>query len=283
MRSFRNLKNMRELIETVSRELSADSSEAGQIIAAILMRRPHELYLVNEVSNDDRMAVLSGVGNLKRGMPLEYVTGNVQFREHCLRIDSGVFIPRAETEYLVELIQKRMRKDPDKILEIGTGCGAISIGLSSIYPNASVIATDISSRAIDNAIKNVRDRGLEHRIGLIRCDTYNGIGGIFNLIVSNPPYIPRSRIDQLPKSVREYEPLLALDGGYNGAEYTQKLILEGRDFLLSDGVMALEIDEEAIEILSGFLENENIGPFSFVKDLYGQDRYLFIGALNEKS
>jgi release factor glutamine methyltransferase len=283
MRSFRNLKNMRELIETVSRELSADSSETGQIIAAILMRRPHELYLVNEVSNDDRMAVLSGVGNLKRGMPLEYVTGNVQFREHCLRIDSGVFIPRAETEYLVELIQKRMRKDPDKILEIGTGCGAISIGLSSIYPNASVIATDISSRAIGNAIKNVRDQGLEHRIGLIRCDTYHGIGGIFDLIVSNPPYIPRSRIDQLPRSVREYEPLLALDGGYNGAEYTQRLILEGRDFLLSDGVMALEIDEEAIEILSGFLENENIGPFSFVKDLYGQDRYLFIGALNEKS
>ncbi|MDH4211594.1 MAG: peptide chain release factor N(5)-glutamine methyltransferase [candidate division WOR-3 bacterium] len=274
---------MRELIKTVSRELSTDSYDAGQIIAGILRRRPYELYLVDEVSACARNAVLSCLAKLKKGMPLEYITGTVQFRDHTLRIDAGVFIPRAETEYMVELIQKSMRRDPGRILEIGTGCGAISIALASLYPDAHIIATDVSSEAIDNARHNIRDCALEHRIGLIRCSTYFGIRGEFDLIVSNPPYIPRPRIDHLPESVREFEPMLALDGGHRGTEFTQRLIFEGRDHMQGDGVMVFEIDEEAVDTLAGFLDYHKIGSFRFVKDLCGRYRYLFIGAPNEKS
>ncbi len=282
-RSFPNWKNMRELIKTVSRELSTDPCDAGQIIAGILRRRPYELYLIDEVSVCARNAVLSCLEKLKKGMPLEYVTGTVQFRDHTLRIDPGVFIPRTETEYMVELIQKSMRRDPVRILEIGTGCGAISIALASVYPKAGIIATDVSNEAIGNARHNIKECVLEDRVALIQCSTYICIKGEFDLIVSNPPYIPRSRIDHLPKSVREFEPLLALDGGHRGTEFTQRLILEGWDHVPGDGVMVFEIDEEAVDILAGFLNDHKIGSFRFVKDLCGRCRYLFIGVHNEKS
>ena len=274
---------MRDLINTVSRELATNHRDAGQIIAAILRRRPHELYMMDDVGADDRMIVLRYLGFMKRGMPVEYLTGTTQFREHSLRIQNGVFIPRAETEYLVELVQKMVRRHPKRILEIGTGCGAISIALASVYTEARVVSTDISDRAIDNALLNVRDHGLEQRIALIKCDMYGGIGGEFDLIVSNPPYIPRPRIKYLTRSVRQYEPLLALDGGTSGVEFTQRLIVEGQDHLASDGMMFLEIDEESVEILAGFMDNENIGPFSFIKDLYGRDRYLVVGVFDEES
>jgi release factor glutamine methyltransferase len=283
MRSFPSLKNMRELIKIVSRELSTDPCDAGQIIGGILRRMPYELYLDDEVSACARNTVMSCLAKLKKGMPLEYITGTVQFRDHALRIDPGVFIPRAETEYLVELIQKSMRRDPERVLEIGTGCGAISIALASLYPEVRIIATDVSSEAIDNARHNIKDCALEHRIRLIRCSRYCGISGEFDVIVSNPPYIPRPRIRYLPKSVREFEPALALDGGHRGTEFTQRLILEGRDHMRANGVMVFEIDEEAVDLLSGFLEDHEISSFRFVKDLFGRYRYLFIGVLDEKS
>ena len=283
MRFLLNWKNMRDLVNTVSRELSTEPSDAGRIIAGILRCRPHELYLVDGVTDGVRKAVLSSLAALKRGMPLEYITGTVQFRDHTLRIDNGVFIPRPETEYLIELIMKRMHIYPSRILEIGTGTGAISIALASSYPGARILATDISSRAIDNARQNIKECALEHRVWLARCDAYSGIRGVFDLIVSNPPYVPRSRIHHLPRSVRDFEPMLALDGGYQGTEFTERLIIDGVDRISDGGAMAFEIDEEAVGMLRGFLLDNKIGSYRFEKDLCGSYRYLFIGVSDEES
>jgi release factor glutamine methyltransferase len=215
---------------------------------------------------------------MKKGKPVEYITRTVQFRDHVLRIDPGVFIPRTETEYLIEMIHNRMRKHPRRILEIGTGCGAIGVALASVFPNACIIATDVSARAMANARQNIMDHALEWRIGLVQCSMYDGIAGKFDLIVSNPPYIPRSRLNLLPMSVRKFEPILALDGGENGVEFTQRLILEGKRYLSDDGVMVFEIDDDAVNALTRFLDDHSIDSFFFLKDLFGRDRYLFIGA-----
>ncbi|UCD04653.1 MAG: peptide chain release factor N(5)-glutamine methyltransferase [candidate division WOR-3 bacterium] len=274
---------MRDLVNTVSRELSTDPVDAGRIVADILRCRPHELYLIEGITDGARNAVLSSLTELKNGMPLEYITGMVQFRDHVLRINAGVFIPRPETEYFVELIMKRMHKDPSRILEIGTGTGAISIALASSYPGARILATDISSRAIENARQNIRKCGLEQRVLLVRSDAYSGIRGSFDLIVSNPPYIPRSRIHHLPKSVKDFEPVLALDGGNLGTELTERLILGGLDRISNGGAMAFEIDEDAVDILRGFLTDHEISAFRFEKDLSGSYRYLFIGVPDEES
>jgi len=274
---------MRDLINTVSRELSTDPDDAGRIVASILRCRPHELHSVEGITDKARNAVLSSLAELKEGMPLEYITGIVQFRDHSLRIDTGVFIPRPETEYLIELIRKKIPKDPDRILEIGTGTGAISIALAHLFPGVRILATDISNRAIDNARRNIRECGLEQRISLVRCDGYNGIRDTFDLIVSNPPYIPRSRICRLPRSVRDFEPILALDGGHKGTECTERLILDGLDRMSDGGAMAFEIDEEAVDMLRRFLIAHEIGSFRFEKDLCGSYRYLFIGVPDEES
>ena len=277
MRSSLNLKNMQELVKQVSRKLSIDVGDAEYVIASLLGRARFELYMPDEISDPVRTAVMSRVEQMEPGMPAEYLAGSVQFRDHTLRISPGVFIPRAETEYLVEVIKNSMPDVPRRVLEIGTGSGAISIALASVYPGALIVATDVSALSLDNARQNISDHALESRIDLVQCDMYDGLVGEFDLIVSNPPYIPRSRLQELPRSVREFEPMLALDGGEQGIEFSQKLILEGRRYLPGDGVMALEIDEEAVESLKDFLDKHGISPVCFVKDLFGVYRYLFIG------
>lgn len=277
MRSSPNLKSMQELVKELSWKLSIDVDDAEYVIASLLGRARFQLYMSDEISDLVRTDVLSRVGQMEPGMPVEYFTGSVQFRDHVLRISPGVFIPRAETEYLVEVIKNKIHKVPRRILEIGTGSGAISIALASVYPGALIIATDISAQALDNARQNISDHALESRISLVQCSMYDGIAGGFDLIVSNPPYIPRPRLQELPRSVRAFEPMLALDGGEQGIEFSQKLILEGRKYLPSDGVMALEIDEQAVEPLRDFLDKQGVSAVCFAKDLFGVYRYLFIG------
>lgn len=277
MRSSSNLKSMQELVKEVSRKLSIDVDDAEYVIASLLGRARFQLYMSDEISDLVKADVLSRVEQMEPGMPVEYFAGSVQFRDHVLRISPGVFIPRAETEYLVEVIKNKMPKVPRRILEIGTGSGAISIALASVYPGALIIATDISIQALDNARQNISDHALESRISLVQCSMYDGIAGGFDLIVSNPPYIPRPRLQELPRSVREFEPMLALDGGEQGIEFSQKLILEGRKYLPGDGVMALEIDEQTVEPLRDFLDKHGVSAVCFAKDLFGVYRYLFIG------
>lgn len=273
---------MRELINEVSEELTGDRSEAESMIAALLGRARFELCLLDGISDRDRANISLALTHLKRGVPIEYLTRKVQFRDDMLNIHPGVFIPRLETEYLVELIQKLLHHEPKRILEIGTGCGALSVALASIYPNSWIVATDISAIAIQNALQNVRGCGLVSRIELVQCDVYDGISGTFDLIVSNPPYVPRARLKELPKSVRDFEPIRALDGGERGVDVIERLIRGANVHLSSEGVMAIEIDDAAISLVESILTNQGICSFGFHKDLFDRWRYLFIGVKYEK-
>lgn len=268
---------MRELIESVSKELAADRYEAEMVIAGLLARPRHELHLTDEVGERERAFVLQRVEQLKRGVPIEYLTRRVQFRDHLLAMHPGVFIPRPETEQLVESFRQKVTRAPQTILEIGTGCGAIAIALAYLYPAARLVATDISERALGNARENIERHGLASRVDLVRCDRYRGLSGPFDLIVSNPPYIPRRRLSSLPRSVRDFEPRAALDGGEQGVEFVERLIEEGQAFLAPDGIMAFEIDDEATVLLRAFLDRNHVEPYEFRRDLSGRDRYLFIG------
>jgi release factor glutamine methyltransferase len=274
---------MRELISTVSEELATDRNEAELIVAALLGRPRFELHLMDKIDFGDRAYIRSAVRKMKTGVPIEYLTRKVQFRDHTLSIFPGVFIPRLETEYLVELIQKALRHEPARILEIGTGCGAISVTLAFLYPNSRIVATDISEIAIQNARQNIEDFGLVSRVELVQCDSYDGITGVFDLIVSNPPYIPRARLAELPKSVRDFEPIQALDGGEGGVYFIEKLLRGSNVHLSGHGIMALEIDDESASLLESILKNHGRCSYSFHRDLFDRCRYLFIGAENEES
>ena len=274
---------MRELVRAVSEELEIDRNEAELVVASLLSRPRFELYMSDGLGDSEKAVLWSKVTQLRKGVPLEYVTRRVQFRDLTLCIQPGVFIPRLETEYFVELIPAVMQRNPKRILEIGTGCGAIAIALARIYPDAVVIATDVSAAAIESARCNIHKMCLGQRVSLVQCDIYDGIRGEYDLIVSNPPYVPSERVPLLPKSVRDFEPIVAIDGGEQGVGFVKRLIVESGAYLSDVGVMALEIDEESVSVLKNFLVSNDTGSFKFGKDLFNKSRYLFVGALNEKS
>lgn len=275
---------MREIVKKVTEDFQITRDEAELIIATLLERPRFEMYM-NSTLDEETGTILSlKLKQLKNGVPIEYITKKVQFMDYLLKIYPGVFIPRLETEYLIECIGRMLDTAPKKILEIGTGCGAISIALARLFPEAKIIATDISPTAIRNASENIEHFGLKEQITLLHCNLYEGLSARFDLIISNPPYIPSSRLLLLPKSVTDYEPILAINGGDKGIQFIKKLICNGEDYLNPQGLIALEIDEEQVAILTNILSESLLKPFSFKRDSFGRFRYLFIGSFkNEKS
>ena len=272
---------MREIVEHITKELAVTRNEAELIVASLLEKPRFELYMMDNIDRETEHLLLARLSLLKNGMPLEYVTKRTQFMDYSLRIYPGVFIPRFETENFIELIGELIDFVPEKILDIGTGTAAISIALAHLYPKANIVATDISDIAIQCAHENIKAYGLISKIHLMQCDICRGVNTKFDLIVSNPPYIPSSRLRLLPKSVRDFEPMLAIDGGHDGTRFIQRIMKRASVFLKPDGIIALEIDEDAIGILKGYLHQQGYGRVSFKKDQYGKYRYLFIGNLKK--
>ncbi len=267
---------MRRLVAKISQEIKIKKDEAELIIAALLDKPRFELYLNHQLSPGQRKLIWLKLLQLKSGVPIEYITKKIQFRDYNLTINPGVFIPRLETEYFIELIAKKISNKPKKILEIGTGCGAIAIALAHLYPDAEIIATDISNEALDNAQINIKRFNLEKRIELVYSNLFENINTHFDLIVSNPPYVPSSRLINLPKSVRDFEPLRAINGGPDGNRFIRALINQGLLYLNENGVIALEIDETAVKPLNLLLKDK-LTRVLFLKDQFGKYRYLFIG------
>lgn len=267
---------MKELIARFRDELNVSRPEAELIVAALLDRPRFELFLNREIDPAERKRLLIRLRHLKKGVPLEYVTRRVQFLDRTLEIHPGVFIPRLETEYFIERIRKAVPEEPAWILDIGTGCGAIAVSLAGAFPRSTIVATDVSDRALANARNNIENFGLRERIKLVKTDLYRGVNGRFDLIVSNPPYIPRDRIPMLPKSVREFEPIRALNGGAGGIQFIKRLARGAKSCLASAGVIGLEIDEDSVSSLTEWLSNIPY-PHRFEKDLFERYRYLFLG------
>ncbi len=275
---------MREIVEQAVKELAVSRGEAELIVASLLEKPRFEIYLNDSIDQESRQFLRAKLMQLKNGMPLEYVTKRMQFMNYSLRILPGVFIPRFETEYFIELIEKLIDFVPEQILDIGTGTGAISIALAHLYPDVHIVATDISDKAIRCARENIKEYGLTDRIQLLQCSICNGVNTRFDLIISNPPYIPSSRLHSLPKSVRDFEPMLAIDGGQDGIQFIKLIIEQTAPYLNPGGIVALEIDEDTVVTIKEFLQTNGCDQFSFRRDQFGKYRYLFIGELkNEKS
>jgi len=268
---------MKEIIKRLSKEFDL-SIEETELLASTLLKRPRfEIYLRQDYDPVIDKNLRLKFALIKNGVPIEYITKQVQFLKYNFALYPGVFIPRLETEYFVEQICKLIEFKPQRICEIGTGCGAISIALSEFFKEAEIIATDICELALHNAQENILRYNLDDRIKLIKTDLFLPFKtGVFDLIICNPPYIPRQRINALPKSVRDFEPRRALDGGEGGTEFIKKLIDQGRFYSRNSINIALEIDEDEMEELNLYLK-ERCKDYFFLRDLFGRIRYLFIG------
>lgn len=219
-----------------------------------------ELYAYHDrpLSLEERDVLREGVRRRAEGEPLQYVTGEVAFHRIVVRAEKGVLIPRPETEVLVELVLQELDAVLDhqgsaRILEIGTGTGCISLAIASARPDAdlTIVATDIAPEAADLARRNVSAHRQDERITVIQSDLTDQVDpdllAPFDILVSNPPYIPSAEVDTLEDQVRCYEPRLALDGGEDGLDVFRRIVELGTHVLSPGGFLAVELHENSLD------------------------------------
>jgi release factor glutamine methyltransferase len=199
--------------------------------------------------------------------PVAYITGRKEFWSLLLEVNKEVLIPRPDTEVLVEETLKicRQTDSPEiNILDIGTGSGAIVIALASELPQAKFTATDISEAALNLARGNANRSGFGKRIDFRKGDLFEPVDSLFDVIVSNPPYISAQDYENLPAGVRDYEPPEALLAGKTGWEFYAKLIYQAPEYLQKNGWLLMEIgakqEKPVRELLdgSGFFDSINM-------------------------
>ena len=215
-----------------------------------------------------------------RAEPVAYITGTKAFWSLDFRVTPDVLIPRPETEHLVEAVLDfiALRSDPCRILEIGTGSGAVAVCLAKECARAQVWATDISAAALDVARENAVRHGVDERIRWGQGDLFSPVPELlagFDVLVSNPPYIASSKILQLQRNVRDWEPMLALDGGIDGMEFFRRLVRGGVRYLRAGGVLAVEVGaEQGIEVSRMFRAEGRIHRVRLRQDYAGLPRVV---------
>jgi release factor glutamine methyltransferase len=205
-----------------------------------------------------------------QGKPTQYITGRQEFYGREFRVTPDVLIPRPETEHLIESSLTRLRPG-DKVLDVGTGSGAIAITIA-LETSAHVYATDISIAALRIASENARK--LHAPVTFIAADLISCFADVtFDVVASNPPYVPKTDHPALQREVRDYEPEVALFGGPSGLEIYERLIPEARRVLRPGGWLLLELGYNSLEPVRGMLGPE-WGEITVQADLAGLPRVL---------
>ncbi|MCC7351924.1 MAG: peptide chain release factor N(5)-glutamine methyltransferase [Phycisphaerales bacterium] len=216
--------------------------------------------------------------------PIAHLTGRAYFFNLELEAHRGVLIPRPDTETLVENVLQTVRHqsgmESPRILDLCTGSGCIAAALAKGLASATVIATDLSPKAIAAARANLSRLGLAGRVSVVEGDLFEALDGIvdagpFHLIVSNPPYIPTGQISMLDRNVREYEPKEALDGGPDGLDFHRRILTQAAGRMLPGGMYFLEIGFDqgpaALALGESFNEYDNV---RVLRDYGGNNRVL---------
>lgn len=205
------------------------------------------------------------------GEPVQYITGEAEFYGLPLQVSRDVLIPRPETEHVVEkAVALAGGFSRPRIVDVGTGSGAIALALARELPQASVTAVDVSKPALEIAKENARRNGVSNRIRFTHGDLLAPVAGEqFDLVVSNPPYVATSDRDTLDVEVREYEPPIALFAGQDGLSIHRRLIWQAHDVLISGGFIVLEIGYNQAEAVSALLLAEGFDGVELTPDLQG--------------
>lgn len=269
---------LRELLA----QAGIDSAEADArllIAHALGVDRTTVMTHGERVLADDEIKTIDALAarRLKRE-PVARIVGAKEFWSMPLAIGPDVLVPRPETETVVELaldgVDKARRTERLRILDIGTGSGALLLALLAELPQATGIGTDISAAALQIARANAERHGMAPRSEFIDCDMTAGLQGPFDLIVSNPPYIARDEIAGLEPEVRDYDPVLALDGGPDGLDCYRTIAAAAPRLLAPGGRLVVELGLGQETAVSGLFSEAGLTADAARPDLAGIPRAL---------
>ncbi len=257
-------------------------TEAEVLFTNILNCSRQSLYLDKDIFLDKAKFsfVSSALRRRIKGEPIQYILGRTEFMGLEFKVTPDVFIPRPETEILVEkTVEIARSSDPGarSILDIGTGSGCIAVSLAKFLPNIILTATDISHKAIETAQSNALLNNAADKIKFIYSDLFTSYGLLirsYDIIVSNPPYIPAAEIEELQPEVK-YEPRIALDGGKDGLDFYRRIIDKAPSYLKENGFLIMEIGFNQGEAIKNIFQKSGYFQIiELIKDYNNIDRVV---------
>ncbi len=302
----RTANTVRELLLDASRALEASGVDSARLNSELLLGhvlnspRLHLLLNAQLIPTNAQILEFQRLIELRAlRHPLQHLTGTAAFLGCDVAVNRQVLVPRPETETLALRALNLMEgRGAVTLMDLGTGSGCLSIALALALPQAMVHALDISAAALAMAQKNAESNGVDHRIHFHhgncfqalravaaatsdpsrgQANTSPGLGG-FDLIVSNPPYIPSAEIEHLQPEVRDHDPRNALDGGHDGLDFYRILAAEGAVWLKPTGFLVAEFgDDQGASIQQLFQPNRGWSISRLEKDLSGRDRVIIVG------
>jgi release factor glutamine methyltransferase len=276
---------IKDAILQYSNELN-DISDSPRLDIELLIRKVlgdvDKLYihlnLNKDLTNEEKSNLIDMVNQRKKGRPMAYILGTREFMGLDFSVKEGVLIPRPDTEILVEEVINLCKdvKNP-VILDIGTGSGAITVSLAKYIYDSKVYSFDISDIALEVGKTNAIDNNVDHKISFIKSNLFDSIKDkdiLFDVIVSNPPYIRKNDMPTLHTQVKDYEPYIALEGGEDGLDFYKKITKESIKYLKENGILAYEVGhDQAIDVKDIMIQN-GYHNITIHKDLSNIDRVV---------
>ena len=249
---------------------------AEHLLAHVLGRKRIELYLDFErkLTETELGPLRDLVKRRSEGEPLQHLLGTVEFCGHVFLCDKRAMVPRPETEELVELLKSEIQDPKSEILDVGTGSGVIALSLAAEFPEARILAVDVSDDALALAQENAIRLDLSDRVQFLKSRLLETIAGPFDLIVANLPYISTQDRRTLSREVLR-DPEIALFAGPRGDELVRELINRSPTRLRPGGMLALEIGLGQRDALLSALAEKNYRDICSKNDYNGVTRFLF--------
>ncbi|OVE76928.1 protein-(glutamine-N5) methyltransferase, release factor-specific [bacterium F11] len=262
---------------------SAPENEVAMLMGGIMNWSPAFVYAnaQSKMTSDQIQIFRKRVDRRKRYEPVAYIENRKSFLDQDFYVDHRVLIPRPETELLVQEVKEKLQKRSlakPQILDMGTGSGCIAISLARLFPNAHIMATDLSEGALAVAKINSLKMGVGKRIRFQKSDLYHSLNnmffGYFDIIVSNPPYVSASEMKELAPDL-SFEPRMALYGGKDGNSHLGSIILESPKYLKKSGTLVVEMGAKQKEKMEVLFRQAAFTNVSTVKDFNGWDRIIY--------
>jgi release factor glutamine methyltransferase len=255
--------------------------EAGSLLSHVIGK--DRTFLISHAEDalgeDELESFAKAITRRATGEPLQYITGTQDFFGRAFRVTPDVLIPRPETELLVEAALEVMTAG-SVICDVGTGSGCIAITLLCERRDARGVAVDVSEAALEVARQNARDHSVEDRVEFLLSDCFSGLNQsasqLFDLILSNPPYVSANQLSGLQREVRDHEPLVALSPGDDGLKVIKRLLLDSPQFIRANGYLLMEIGFDQGETVQHLLD-PNVWTLKQIRpDLQGIPRIVVL-------